>query len=138
LEELKAVVYDWADVGPIVGFLDPMRYVCDSTAGPYTRSVDQRLWLSIMKSKDPFLAVQFTGNSNSTSFALEQSDLRADLAAADVPHWVEFKRQHYMVSVGSSDASILADVHERTLASWRAWCGYAPEIKDRYLAVSKG
>lgn len=122
----------------MVGFLDPLRYVCDLTGGPYTRSVDHQQWLAILKSKRPFLAVQFTGNSDSTSFARELSGLRADLAAAGVPHWLEFKRQHYVVSVGSSNAGVLADVRERTLASWQAWCDHVPEIKDRRLAVLEG
>ena len=138
LENLKVTLAEWDDVGPLVGFLDPMRYISNLTAGPYTRSVDHRQWLSMMKAKNPFVAIHFTGNSDSASFSVELSGLRADLAALGIANWVEFKRQHYVVSVGCSHAELLDGIQQRTVASWQAWCQHVPEIKHRQLTALRG
>jgi hypothetical protein len=137
LDNLASILENWKDVGGLVGFLDPMRYITDSTPGPYSRPSDHRRWLSILRQWAPFVAVHFTGNSDSTSFSGELESLRRDLVESSVGHWVEFKRQHYVVSVGSASRELLRTTEERTLASWHRWCNRVPEIRNRNLDVSR-
>jgi hypothetical protein len=114
-----------------------MRYVVDSTPGPYTRPPDHRRWLSTLRQWTPSVAIHFTGNSDSTSFSGELDGLRRDLVESSVGHWVEFKRQHYVVSVGSASREVLGTIEERTLDSWHGWCDHVPEIRNRSLDVSR-
>ena len=135
LKNLSATLKEWTDVGAVIGFLDPNRYTINSIFGPFTRSADHREWLRILSVRGPFVAIHFTGNSDRASFTVELEELRRDLIESAIPRWREFRRQHYVVSVGCVDTDILAKIQERVLASWSAWCDRVPEIKTRKLRV---
>jgi hypothetical protein len=135
LDCLASTLENWKDIGGLVGFLDPMRYITDSTPGPYSRPSDHRRWLSILRQRTPLAAVHFTGNSDFTSFFAELNNLRRDLVESGIEYWVEFKRQHYVVSVGSPSRELLTVIEERTRSSWRGWCNRVPEIRTHNLDV---
>lgn len=120
-----------------LGFLDPMRYVRGPANGPYTSSEDHRPWLSALRSARAALSVHFTGNSDASSLASELAALRSDLAETGFPFWLEVRRQHYVVSVGSRSSDLLDSVEAGTRASWNAWCDNVPEIRSRQLDVSR-
>jgi hypothetical protein len=90
---------------------------------------------SILRQWSPLAVVHFTGNSDSSSFSAELDSLRRDLVQSRIDHYVEFRRQHYVVSVGSASPELLTTIAERTLHSWRGWCDRVPEIRNRNLDV---
>jgi hypothetical protein len=138
LDNLRTTLDGWGpNVGALMGFVDPMRYVRDSRLGPYTHSTDHRRWLAILNNWGPSLAVHFTGNSDSASLLAELDALREDLKQSGFPFWLEIRRQHYVVSVGSPGIEALDALERRATASWAAWCERVPEIKSRDLDISR-
>ena len=135
IQNLNETLKRWKGVGALVGFLDPMRYAIDSHGAACTRSGDHLQWLDTLKTHKQFASVHFTGNSDSRSLADELNGLRQDLQDAQVFSWREFKRQHYVVSVGCSSPQLLKQIEKQVLSSWNAWCSYVPEIRDRRLTV---
>jgi hypothetical protein len=107
IDDLKATLADWhQDVHAVLGFLDPMRYVRDSRGGPYTSSSDHRRWRRALRGAQTSVAVKFTGNSDAHSLLAELSALRSDLEEIGFRFWLEVRRQHYVVSVGSRTADL--------------------------------
>ncbi len=136
LDNLRTTLRGWKhNVGALVGFLDPMRYVRNSKIGPYTHSIDHRCWLAILHEWGPSLAVHFTANSDSASLVAELHSLHEDLKQSGFPFWIEIRRQHYVVSVGAPDIEALNALESRTMASWAAWCDRVPEIKSSELNI---
>jgi len=138
LPRLRASVDGWIDVGAVLGFLDPMRYVRGSCQPDETSSTDHRQWLAILRERDPVLVVHFTGNRDAASLSLELAELREDLGQCGFGSWTEVQRQSYVVSVGSRNSDILAELEGRVWGSWQAWCdAVAPEIVNRDLRIRR-
>jgi hypothetical protein len=138
LDNLSTTVDRWGPkLGALLGFLDPMRYVRDLRSGPYTHSADHRRWLRILSKWQPAVSLHFTGNSDSASLLAELDALRLDLKQSGFPFWLEIRRQHYVVSVGSAVIETLDALESRVIASWSAWCGRVPEIKSRELDIAR-
>ncbi len=135
LDHLRATMAGWKNVGPVIGFLDPCRYVCDQKPGPYTHSVDHRDWLASLRNFPCPVALHFTGNRASATLLEELKELREDLARSNFPHWLEVRRQHYVVSVGARDGGLLDKLERRISESWSDWCDRVPEIKTRRLTL---
>jgi hypothetical protein len=133
-----AAVRSWGgQLGGLLAFLDPMRYVLARASGPYTSSIDHRQWLTAVGVALPTLTVQFTGNSDSNALQAELTALRADLIASGFENWLEVRRQHYVVSVGSNQPGLLVELEKRVRAAWREWCDHVPEIVTRDLNILK-
>ena len=105
--------------------------------GPYTHSIDHRQWLGILSDWGLSIAAHFTGNSDSASLLAELDALRVDLTQSGFLFWLEIRRQHYVVSVGSPRIEVLDALECRVRASWAAWCQWVPEIKSHELDVSR-
>ena len=124
-------------VKSVLGFLDPMRYLCHRKDGPYTSQTDHRRWLWRFRPWRTSLVVQFTGNNDAASLAEELQCLRADLEAIGFAHWMEVRRQHYVVSVGSQALDLVGKVvRQRVVRSWNEWCDSVDEIKTRDLSIA--
>ena len=103
----------WKKVGAVIGFLDPLRYVCDQKPGPYTHSLDHREWLASLRNFTCPVALHFTGNNDWATLRRELKKLREDLVQSDFPRWLEVRRQHYVVSVGARDDGLLDELERR-------------------------
>jgi hypothetical protein len=137
LDHLRTTLGEWNDVGAILGFLDPMRYVRGSRQGAETSSADHREWLAILSNREPSLVVQFTGNRDSQSLELELAGLREDLKQCGFADWAEVQRQSYVVSVGSRDDCLLDELEKKVRHAWNIWCDTAPEIVKRHLTIRR-
>jgi hypothetical protein len=91
--------------------------------------------LSAVAVAQPTLAVQFTGNSDSSSLQAERTALRADLTTSDFKNWLEVRRQHYVVSVASNQLGVVVELENKVRAAWREWCDHVPEIVTRDLNI---
>jgi hypothetical protein len=138
IPDLKTTLEQWGGtVDVVLGFLDPMRYVREPRGGPYTSSSDHKRWLWALRAPATALAVQFTGNSDSTSLTSELDALHSDLEDIGFPFWLEVRRQHYVVSVASRTPEVLNLVERKTIASWSSWCDIVGEIKSRHIDICK-
>ena len=139
IDDLRITLDNWQEQGvkSVLGFLDPMGYLCHSTDGPYTSQTDHRRWLWRFRPWRTSLLVQFTGNNDSASLEQELHCLRADLEAIGLAHWLEVRRQHYVVSVGSQALDLVESVRQRVVRSWNEWCDKVDEIKTRDLVIER-
>jgi hypothetical protein len=139
MDDLRITLDDWQEQGvkSVLGFLDPMRYLCHQKDGPYTSQTDHRRWLWKFRPWRTSLVVQFTGNNDAASLAEELQCLRADLEAVGFAHWLEVRRQHYVVSVASQALDLVEAVRQRVVQSWNEWCDSVDEIKTRNLIIER-
>lgn len=138
LGDMETVLENWkGEVGGVLGFLDPDRYVLSGTEGPYVSSAGHRRWLTSLRKWDQTLSVHFTGNRDARSLTNELDALRTDVKESGFPCWLEIRRQHYVVSVAAKQQGILDDLEARIASSWATWCGHASEIRSTTLLFLK-
>lgn len=141
IAHLSTTLAGWAEsvsLGALLAFLDPNRYVTAERDGPQTSSVDHRNWLDSLSLTRSCLALHFTANNEHLSRERELASLRADVESSGLSRWVEFQRQYFVVSVASSNMSLLEALERRVLADWAQWCDTVREIKTHKLTIRRG
>jgi len=120
----------------VLGFLDPMRYRTEEIGGPYTGPSGHGRWLSVLARHPQAVTVHFTGNCDTRSRGKELESMRGDLEGAGFKFWVEFRRQHYVVSVAARRKSTVLALECRIIESWKRWCGGVRRIRVPTLRVT--